>query len=249
MDVEDRNGVTIARLHHGPVNALDVDYLRQITETLRSLAASSLRAVILTGAGTTVSAGADLKRVVSEERAYVESGVHALSECFGTLFNFPRPVVAAVNGPAIAGGCVLACACDYRVASSGAGLIGLAELAVGVPFPSYALEIVRFATPAQHFQKLVYLAESFPPDEARRQGLVDEVVEPDRLLDRATELAERLAAIPAGTFEVVKRLVRRPTVDRVERYSREHDAEAARLWGSKEVRESISDFMDRLRTH
>ena len=83
------------------------------------------------------------------------ASVDALSLAFGSVFTFRRPVVAAINGHAIAGGCVFACACDHRVMARGSGVIGLTELRVGVPFPTYAFEIVRFATAPEYLQELI----------------------------------------------------------------------------------------------
>ena len=74
--------------------------------------------------------------------------------------------MAAVNGHAIAGGCILACACDYRVMAEGAGRIGAPELSVGVPFPSMALEILRLTLPAHRLQTMIYRGMTCTPNEA-----------------------------------------------------------------------------------
>src|SRR5262249_13880141 len=80
-----------------------------------------------------------------------------------TLFTFPKPVVAAVNGHAIAGGCVMVLACDARLMAEGAGTIGMPELLVGVPFPADVLEVVRFAVPRHKVQSLIYTGRTLPP--------------------------------------------------------------------------------------
>src|SRR4029077_2617237 len=122
------------RLNAPPVNALDREVLLAITATLHEIEASDARAVVLTGAGSAFSAGADLFRVLNEGDDYLRTSLAALTEAFGTLFQFPRPVIAAVNGHAIAGGAVLVCSSDHRIAASGDHKIGFAELRVGVPF-------------------------------------------------------------------------------------------------------------------
>src|SRR6201992_461123 len=99
--------------------------------------------VILTGAGRAFSAGVDLRALVDGGKGYAEKFVVALSKAFRAIFDHPAPVIAAVNGHAIAGGCVLAMCADVRLMSG--GTIGLTELAVGVPFPVTALEICRDA--------------------------------------------------------------------------------------------------------
>ena len=141
LDVEQRSGVTVLRLRHGKVNALDVDLLRAITVAMREAPPDA--AVVITGAGNAFSAGVDLKRIVDGGHSYVREFLPLLSAAFMAVFDHPGPVVAAINGHAIAGGCVLAAACDLRLMSR--GTIGLAELSVGVPFPQAAVEILRYA--------------------------------------------------------------------------------------------------------
>src|SRR3954447_20459695 len=132
IEVSQQGRVAVATLQHGKVNALDVELLRAITATMRDL--SSAGAIVLTGSGRAFSAGVDLRRIADGGPAYAEEFLPSLSEAFLAVFDCPRPVVAAINGHAIAGGCVFAAACDFRIMS--AGTIGLTELLVGVQFPT-----------------------------------------------------------------------------------------------------------------
>src|SRR5439155_22027123 len=104
IDLEKDGDITVMRLNAPPVNALDREVLLAITATLNEIEASDARAVVLTGTGSSFSAGADLFRVLNEGDEYLRTSLAALTEAFSTLFRFPRPVVAAVNGHAIAGG-------------------------------------------------------------------------------------------------------------------------------------------------
>src|SRR5437764_1322739 len=148
-------GVLTLRLAHGKASALDVELLDALLRELDG-AADDVRAVILTGTGPIFSAGVELFRLTREGPDYVRRFLPLLSAFLRTLFVFPRPVVAAVNGHAIAGGCVIALACDARLMAEGVGRIGLPELLVGVPFPTAALEVVRLAVPRERVQSLVY---------------------------------------------------------------------------------------------
>jgi enoyl-CoA hydratase len=167
-----------------------------------------------------------------------------MNHAFETLFAFTKPLVAAVNGHAIAGGCVLACCADYRIMAREPGRIGVPELLVGVPFPVVPLEIVRFATPPQHVQALIYRGLTLAADEALRYGLVDAVADPDRALDEAVAVAEGLAAVPFEAFHLTKRLLR----ERVIRQMREGgviDAVVQDAWAGNVVQSAVRDYVAR----
>jgi enoyl-CoA hydratase len=133
-------------------------------------------------------------------------------------------------------------AADYRLLADGSGRLGVPELLVGVPFPAIALEVVRFAVPRQHVQALVYTGRTPTPREALAQGLVDEVVEPAALMDRAREVADQLGRIPPDNFALAKRQLRAEVVERAARFP-EADARALEIWASPETHARIRDYL------
>ena len=242
LDIEDSSGVAVLRMRHGKVNALDLELVRAITEAVRAQDAS--RALVLTGTGSAFSAGVDLRRLVADGAPYAREFLPALSEAFLAVFDHPGPVVAAVNGHAIAGGCVLAAACDLRLMS--AGTIGLAELAVGVPFPTAAVEIMRHAAgPAAG--RLVLGAELLEPAQAQAIGLIDHIEEPDELLDAAVRQARRLARVPAEVYALSKRQLRRPAWRRIAA-NQADDERVTDIWASDDTRKTVADYVESLRT-
>jgi enoyl-CoA hydratase len=243
---ETRGSIELVRLEHGKVNALDLELITAIEETFIELEDDErVRGVVLTGKGSSFSAGVDLFRVLSEGEEYVRQFVPRISTGFRRLFSFAKPVVAGVNGHAIAGGCVLACAADHRIMAEGKGRIGAPELLVGVAWPAHALEIVRFALPAYRAQELVYSGRTVRPEEARKVGLVDETVDPELLLDASLEAAERLAHIPPDAFRLAKRQLRGPSLEHADRAARETDEEVTRFWASPETAGTIRSYLDR----
>ncbi len=241
---EDRAAVAVLRFDHGKAHALDVQLLTAFADELVDIERSQDRhAVVLTGTGSIFSAGVDLFRVLDGGDAYIDEFVPLITTAISRLFAFPRPVVAAINGHAIAGGCILACACDYRVMAHGSGTIGVPELRVGVPFPLLPIEILRFVVPAHHLQELIYLGRTYAPQEARDLGLVDEIVEPDALLDRACELAERLAS-GLARFTITKRQLRQPTLDLLERHAEDTRADILHVWKDPNTHAAIRAYLD-----
>ena len=145
LDRTTTDGIVTLRLHHGKVSALDIELLDAMALAFTELADSDARAVILTGTGSSFSAGVDLFRVVDGGRDYVERFFPALARFILDLFAFPKPLVIAVNGHAIAGGCIFTLCGDYRLMAAGDARIGVPELLVGVPFPASVLEVIRYA--------------------------------------------------------------------------------------------------------
>ena len=202
----DDGGVALIRMSNEPANVLTTDFSDALdAEFARAREDGEVEAVVLTGTGSAFSAGVELFRVVDEGATYVESLLASLGTLFSKLRAFPKPLVAAVNGHAIAGGAVIACACDYRVMSAGKGLIGLPELRVGVPFPSVALDIVRAAVPRRYQREVLLLGRSYGPEAAAERGFVDEIVPPEQLVERAREIARELTSIPPATYALTKR--------------------------------------------
>lgn len=230
------------RLQHGKANALDLELCEALHTSVEQQRGAN--AVVLTGTGSIFSAGVDLVRLLKEGEDYVHAFLPALRRCLTTLFEFPRPIVAAVNGHAIAGGCILAEACDHRVMCLGKGRIGVPELLVGVPFPMIAMETLRYAVPERHLRELVFGGATHAPREALELGLLDEVVEDELLLERSVERAAGLAKIPHGAFELAKRELRQPTLDFIAQHTEVQDHAVDEAWYCAEARDSIWAYMD-----
>ena len=228
--------VAVLTLDHGPVNALDLELLTAIPD---ALAATGDAPVVLTGAGRSFSAGVDLKRIVDGGVPYAEQFLPALCAAFLAVFDHPRPVVAAVNGHALAGGCVLAAACDVRLMSG--GTIGLTELAAGVPFPTVALEVVRHAV-GPVVDRLVLTAARLDPAEAHRVGLVHAVVTED-LLAAAASSASELARVPAAVYAGAKRQLREPAHERIAARRDVDDPGVTAAWADAGTRARLRDYL------
>jgi enoyl-CoA hydratase len=248
LNLTDRNGVTILRLEHGKAHALDLELARALTERIGELDRDpAARALVLTGTGGIFSAGVDLHRLLAEGPSYAREFVPALADVLRQLFVFSRPAVAAINGHAIAGGCVLAAACDYRLMARGNATIGVPELRVGLPFPLVAVEILRFATSTAHLQELLYHGKTYRVDEASARGLVDEVVAPEALLERACEVAELFAAEPAARFRITKRQLRAPTLASIRHHAPDTEADVVAEWTRPESLAAIRTYLEGVR--
>lgn len=236
------DGILTLRLAHGKASAMDVELLEALGREMEGI--GDARAVILTGTGSIFSAGVDLFRVTDGGQAYADRFLPLLSTFVRALFTLPVPVVAAVNGHAIAGGGVMTLAADYRLMARGSGRIGVPELLVGVPFPAAPLEVVRFAVPPDRLQAIVYTGRTLLPDDALAQGLVDEVVDADALPARTREVAAQLAALPPDAFRMTKQRLRAEAVARMDGAA-EYDRLAHAAWSAPETHARIRDYVQR----
>jgi enoyl-CoA hydratase len=198
LHVEDQDGVAVVRLAHGKVNALDLELLHAITAAFTELDRGDAAAVVLTGSERAFSAGVDLWRIIDGGAGYAEEFLPALDAAFLAVFGIGKPAVAAINGHAIAGGAILAAACDQRVMST--GTIGVTELLVGVPFPTTALDILGYAWGRPAARRAVLTGATLRPEEALAAGHVDRI----GTLAAAVAIARRLAETPPDTFRLTK---------------------------------------------
>jgi enoyl-CoA hydratase len=245
IGVTRHGNIALLTLANGKANALDIEFCRALAGQFNTLKKSSIDAVVVTAEGPIFSAGVDLLRAGKDGVKYLRQFLPVLNKMFDVVFNFPKPVVAAINGHAVAGGCVLACCADYRLMARGNGKIGVTELLVGLPFPALAFEVMRFVSGSRHFAELIYTGVTLPPEDAMERGLLHEVVEPAMLQERALEAARMLAQIPLAAFTQTKQQMRLPVTDRIKRDGKRTDAAVTRLWTTPKAVASIDAYVAR----
>ena len=241
---DDRDGIRVLRLDHGKVSALDLELCEAIVAELGAAREHSVRGVVITGTGSSFSAGVDLFRVVKDGPAYVARFLPVLDAMLRSALTFPKPLVAAVNGHAIAGGCILAAACDRRVMAIGTGRIGVPELLVGVPFPPLPLEILAARVPPSTLKVLVYTGQNVLVDDALATGLVDERTTSGRLIDRACEVAQQYAAAPAAAFALTKETFYSPILHRVAQAA-DVNARVVEAWKQPATHDAIRAYLEK----
>ncbi|WIM99695.1 enoyl-CoA hydratase/isomerase family protein [Actinoplanes oblitus] len=249
LEVTETDGIAVVRLAHGKVNALDLELLERLTATFAALDTGPARAVVFTGSGRVFSAGVDLWRVIDGGAAYVHAFLPALEAAFLAVFAAGKPVVAALNGHAIAGGAVLAAACDHRIMAGGAGRIGVTELRVGVPFPATALEILGYAYGEPQARRQVLAADTLEPAAALAAGRIDGITPPESLVDDAVAVARRLAALtPAGTFRLTKAQLQATVRRRLAARRPDLDPQVTQSWVQAVEDGRLRDYMAAVRT-
>ena len=244
IEISEHDGIGVLCMRDGKANAMSIEFCELFTQRFEQLQASAVSAIVITGSGRIFSAGVDLLRLLHGGAPYVRSFLPKLTRVLADVFSCSKPVVAAINGHAVAGGCVLACAADRRVMGREAGRIGVTELLVGVPFPTAALEIMRCATSPQHFADMIFSGTTYAPSQAVERGLVHEIVENAALLTDAIGRAQALAALPPRAFALTKDQIRRAYLDEINLDRSRADVE--RIWTAPETLARIRDYVGRM---
>lgn len=242
---DENDGVVTLAMEHGKVNALDLELLTALDDELDAIERQPPAAIVVRGNGRVFSAGVDLFRVVEGGREYIEEFLPLLSGVLARFLALPRPTIAAVDGDAIAGGCILACAADRRLMISGEARIGIPELGVGVPFPTVPLEIMRRTISDTWLRRLMLGGARLTPEEAMEAGLVDRIVASGSLLDEAVREAGALATIPPPAYALTKRQLVEPVLAAA-RERGDTEREVVDAWSSEETLDAIRTYLQRV---
>lgn len=235
--VEDRDGgVRVLTLDRPPANAIDEQLLGDLHAAL-DLARddSRVRALVVAGAGAFFSGGFDLAAPPRDAAATRALG-RLYRDSHLKLLAIPKPTVAMVAGHAIAGGLVLALACDYRLGAEGDYRVGLNEVAIGASFPRVAFEIVRLRLPHARAAELLLGAALYPAGQAPRLGVVDELLPADALGDTVLRRAARMGAFPREAYAHTKAALIEDALRRVMSEPPDAEDRTAAVWTTPESR-------------
>jgi enoyl-CoA hydratase len=199
VTTESRGETTVVTIDRPPANAMDIGLLEEVSVALEDVAGHPPAALVIAGRPGCFSAGADLKAVPGYGPDARRRMVGQINRMAIAAYGLRCPVVAAVTGHAIAGGMVLALCADYRVASV-QGRYGLTEVQVGVPYPQAAIAVVRAELAPPVARRLALTGRLTDAEDCAALGLFDELLAPERVLERALEVAAELAALSADTY-------------------------------------------------
>jgi enoyl-CoA hydratase len=224
MRIERNGDVAIVRLEAGRANAMNVEFLDRLGALLDE--AASAKAVVLTGQDKFFAAGLDLPSIIDLDRNRLRGFMGRFDDAMLKVFELPVPVVAAINGHAVAGGYVLALQADLRIAVDRDGVrIGLNEAQLGLGLPPIVVEPLRAQLPKASLSRVAILGELFNPREALAVGLVHDLACEGEVVQKAVFRAQALAALPKAGMAHIKAALRRPVAARVRANA---DAEAER---------------------
>ncbi|MCC6810692.1 MAG: enoyl-CoA hydratase/isomerase family protein [Deltaproteobacteria bacterium] len=243
-EIKDRVGHI--RFGFGSANAMGVDFLAGLEAAFDAVSAAD--AVVLTGDGTAFSAGLDLPALLALDEPSVSRLIQDFCRLMEKVFLWPAPTIAALNGHAIAGGFVLAGACDVRLLARGSAKLGMTGVALGIAYPSLVTSMLQYTVPKASWHTVLLEGRLFSADSALAAQLVDEVVEPEVLWERALERARALAMGDRDAYARTKRMLKWDAVTRARELAAEsYGAFVAALFVPS-TRARLTAAVERLKT-
>jgi enoyl-CoA hydratase/carnithine racemase len=234
VSVSIEGGVAVVLLGRGKVNALDEPTIDELKDRFRELEADeAVRAVVFSGEGKFFSFGFDIPGFLGHSKPDFSRFLTKFTDLYTYLFTYPKPVVAALNGHTVAGGLMLALACDRRFIAAGKGKVALNELAFGSSVFAGSVEMLRFAVGNRNAEEILYTGALVLPEEALRLGLVDEVCSGEELLGKAMAAARELGGKSQPAFQGIKRLLRDPAAEGMRRRESASIGEFVDIWYSE----------------
>lgn len=198
----------------GKANVLSTDWLRELGSFLDRAEKEEAVAVLFRGRPGMFSGGLDMKWLPTLDAARGRELVEVFSGTMLRVYGLPIPTVAAITGHAVAGGCVLASACDHRVAVDGPTRIQMNEVLAGMSMPTWAATICQDAWPVPQVNDLLLNGRAFTPSEAHALGVVHALApDADAAVERARVAAAAMAAIGRAPYAESKRRMRAARIE------------------------------------
>ena len=227
-------------LSRGKVNALNEPMVEELTKSFEDLETDNeVRSIIFTGSGKFFSFGFDVPEFLNYSKSDFIRHLEKFTNFYTYLFLFPKPIVAALNGHTIAGGCMLATACDFRLMVTGKAKISLNEITFGSAVLAGSVEMLKYCVGSRNAQSILYSGSMYSAEEAFQLRLVDQVSSEDALTEDARKVAQEFAQKDSSAFRGIKHLLRQPAAE--EMIKREKDAilEFVDIWYSEQTWENL----------
>ncbi len=239
--------IATLRLEGGKANAMSSALLDTIERTIDDFERGSASAAVLTGYERFFSAGLALPSLIDLDRPAMRAFIERFARSMMRVYACEKPIIAAINGHAIAGGCVLALMCDRRIiVDDPAVRIGLNEAQLGIGLPAVVIEPLRAQVPATSLVPIALEGKLFAPADAVAIGLAHAMVPVGDLMTLATAQASVLAANPSVAVGQIKRALRSPVIDAIARTSAVETERWLDSWFAPEARTRLRAAVDKL---
>ncbi|MEM9410529.1 MAG: enoyl-CoA hydratase/isomerase family protein [Planctomycetota bacterium] len=254
IQISNIDQIAVIEFDYGKVNALDLEFCRSVNAALNRLVEDSFeggagngavaKGLVIGTARSVFSAGIDLKRFLAEDKGYITPFLEEMERLFRNILTCPMPVVADISGPAIAGGCMIAAAGDFRVIAQDAKM-GILESRLGVALPMTAIELMRHVATPTAFKKIISTGATFVGQQAVESGLADAVGTSGDTREMAIQAALQLIELPQNAFRFTKQQRLGPVLRNIEENKKQLYDEYLKIWCSQETRHAVQNYVDK----
>ncbi|MCR4316028.1 MAG: enoyl-CoA hydratase/isomerase family protein [Planctomycetes bacterium] len=240
------------RMKNGKSNPIFTEFCTEMREALEEWAADvTTRAICITGdvdrKGGAFSSGFDVFKLAEYDRAEFREFLHEFQKLYLTIFSHPNPTVAGITGSAIAGGCILALSAEFRLAVEGDYHLGLTEIALGLPVPAGAGEIMKTRISKKYLRQFIFTGTTYSPSEAYKIGAVNEIYPKDIFEDELHKFCVKLSDLPHLGYSITKRLFDDRHCDTIRKLDEERTEEFLNVWFSSITQERVEALRSKLK--
>ena len=243
------DSVLILQLNHGKANPINLKMIEEMRMIMRDAKSNeTVAGVVLTGQSNFFSAGLDVVEMYDYDEEQNDHFWHKFLELIGDLVAFPKPLIGALTGHSIAGGCLLALCCDYRVMTKGRYKIGLNEVKIGIVLPLNFIKLYTYWLGQQKAYQLIMDGQLLSPEAAQTINMIDEIAEPEAVLSVALQKMKSYLDCDANTWQATKQALREELLQYFEKEDIPHYfAPTRQQWWHPNSRAIIKSLVEQLR--
>jgi len=238
ISTEKTGKTALITLSRNVTNALNPELVEELNKSLKTIKTdNTISGAVLTGSNDKFfSIGWDIPELYRLNEREFRDFFRKFQDLCLTLFTFPKPVVAAIKGHAVAAGCILITCCDYRYIAGGKKLMGLNNLKNGLPLPVLPAFVLQSVVGTRNAREMVDSGDFYKQEQALNIGLVDKILPFDRVIPVSVEKARNLGALPAAAFSLMKKNRTEAVTKQAEEYMAENEKLFLECWFSDETR-------------
>lgn len=247
IEIVPSDDVAVVRLSRETTNAINLELIRELNDYLTvAKDDAGISGLVLTSANEKFfSIGFDIPGLINLEENEFREFYQAFNRLCVDMYTFPKPIVAAITGHAVAGGCILTICCDYRYISEGKKLMGLNEIKLGVPLPYPADRILRQNVDDRSVRRILDTGDFFPPEETLSMGLVDSVMPLENVLPASIDKVKSIASSSLEAFRRIKQNRTEKVAAQIREILPEKEKIFIDMWYTRETREKLKAALDK----
>ena len=238
------NGIATCILRRGKVNALSEPLVEQLHADLKKAEHDeTIRVILIKGEGKFFSFGFDVPEFLAHSRDEFERFLRKFTDLYYYIFLYPKPTIALINGHAIAGGCMLATACDFRLMVSGKAKISLNEITFGASVTAGAVEMLKYCVGQRIAQTILFSGAMYTAEQAHELGLIDRIADDGELMEITNTVVQDYIDTDLVAFASIKKWLKGPVAESMQQREADSIKEFADIWYSESTWKNLQSIL------